>query len=235
MRGDAGFVDRTAGRVLADPAATPVVVGYAGWAAAIAGGFQAWDDVAAARFRRGVEACGRSADTAALGLNLRYWEVTGLALAGEVATGRARAEAAAADTWSPAARHMVAMLRVPVELAAGRVRTVARICRDALLDLPGPRGGWVELMQLLLGTACGCAGDAAGSGRGAGGAGRLPLAGTSGRSSPRSRSPTRGRRPRRERSPRPSRGPVSPGTRPPPPSMGGGVGRAARGGLFRRR
>ncbi len=163
MRGDAGFVDRTAGRVLADPAATPVVVGYAGWAAAIAGGFQAWDDVAAARFRRGVEACGRSADTAALGLNLRYWEVTGLALAGEVATGRARAEAAAADTWSPAARHMVAMLRVPVELAAGRVRTVARICRDALLYLPGPRGGWVEMMQLLLGTACGCAGDATGA------------------------------------------------------------------------
>ncbi|MFD1522877.1 helix-turn-helix transcriptional regulator [Pseudonocardia yunnanensis] len=111
---------------------------------------------------RGARAALRSPETILLRINLAWWEVQGLGLAGQVEQTRLAIDRLTSSMGGRFQAFFYPNLDGWLALISGRVGTATALLTEFRPYFPGHGGGWTTMMELRLALALGMGGDLAG-------------------------------------------------------------------------
>lgn len=136
---------------------------YSAWALVSASALSGWRDQSSAVAARGARAALRAPETISVRMNLAWWEVLGLGLAGRVDQMRQLIGQLAASMSGRFATFLQPDFEGWLALVTGRVATATTLLGEFRPYFAGHGGGWTSLLELRFAMALGMAGDAVGA------------------------------------------------------------------------
>ncbi|NMH95723.1 LuxR C-terminal-related transcriptional regulator [Pseudonocardia acidicola] len=155
--------ERAARRVLDAGRTLPQAEAYAAWALLGVLTLTGRHDEAPALAGRAVAAALRAPETAALQVNIAYWELFGLGLAGRPGLVRERIAELGASLTGRFLSLFLPVLEGWLALVEGRPGPAARLLAEFRPHFPGSGGGWTTILETTLAHALGMCGDVDGA------------------------------------------------------------------------